>query len=445
MHTMPPLSTEPLKFSLPTIHHDQLDNGTPIHCIFDPTEDLVTVTVAVSTGSIHDATPGETSITAQMLNRGTTRLDAAQFAEEVERRGCNLRSVGDTDACSLQASGLSEWFDDLVDLTAEALTQPRFDPTELDTLRRRMIADMMVDLVDVEWLAARACAIRAYDGHPYARPRHGTPSTLRTLTREHLVAVHDRMMHAPRHIIVAGPIAPDVARAKLNSVLGGLPNHTDYHRIDRATMRKRSGVIAIRPDAVQTAFRIALPSTSFASDDYAAVQICTGVLGGYTLARLFTILREEKGYTYGAYAFGDVRPHGSTIGVVTSVGNEFTHDTMRVIAAEIERIGTQRINDEEFSNAQQHLLGSFARSNETPQQTAGLVWSMIHHQVPMSFYNTYVERLQRLTPDDVREAQRTYFTRDAWVVGLAGREDVIRPAIDGMVDTVEVWTPEGYA
>jgi predicted Zn-dependent peptidase len=445
MHTMPPLSTEPLKFSLPAIHHDQLSNGTPVHCIFDPSEDLVTVTVALSTGSIHDVTPGETSMTAQMLNRGTTRLDAAQFAEEVERRGCNLRTVGDTDACSLQASGLSEWFNDLVELTAEALTQPRFDAGELDTLRSRMIADMMIDLVDVEWLAARACALRAYDGHPYARPRHGTPATLRTLTRDHLVAVHERMMHAPRHIIVAGPIPPDVALAKLNSVFGTLPHHTDYHRIARSTMRPRSGVIAIKPDAVQTAFRIALPSTTFASEDYAAVQLCTGVLGGYTLARLFTILREEKGYTYGAYAFGDMRPHGSTIGVVTSVGNEFTHDTMQVIAAEIERMGTQRIDDDEFSNAQQHLLGSFARSNETPQQTAGLVWSMIHHQVPMSFYNTYVERLQGLTPDDVRDAQRTYFTRDAWVVGLAGREDVVRPAINGMVDTVEVWTPEGYA
>lgn len=445
MHTTPPLSTEPLKFALPTIHHDQLDNGTPLHCIFDPTEDLVTVTIALSTGSIHDGIPGETSVTAQMLNRGTLRLDAAQFAEEVERRGCNLRTVGDTDACSLQASGLREWFDDLVNLASEALTQPRFDAVELDTLRRRMIADMMVDLVDVEWLAARACATRAYDGHPYARPRNGTPATLRTLSREHLVAVHERMMNAPRHIIVAGPIPPDVAREKLNRALGSLPYHTAYHRLDRAVLRPRSGVLALKDDAVQTAFRVALPSTSFASDDYAAVQICTGVLGGYTLARLFTILREEKGYTYGAYAFGDVRPHGSTIGVVTSVGNEFTHDTMQVIATEIERIGTQRINDEEFSNAQQHLLGSFARSNETPQQTAGLVWSMIHHQVPMSFYNTYVERLQRLTPDDVREAQRTYFTRDAWVVGLAGREDVIRPAIDGMVDTVEVWTPEGYA
>ena len=445
MHTTPPLSTEPLKFALPTIHHDQLDNGTPLHCIFDPTEDLVTVTMALSTGSIHDGIPGETSVTAQMLNRGTLRLDAAQFAEEVERRGCNLRTVGDTDACSLQASGLREWFDDLVDLASEALTQPRFDAAELDTLRRRIIADMMVDLVDVEWLAARACAARAYDGHPYARPRNGTPATLRTLTREHLVAVHERMMHAPRHIIVAGPIPPDVAREKLNRALGSLPNHTAYHRLDRAVLRPRSGVLALKDDAVQTAFRVALPSTAFASDDYAAVQICTGVLGGYTLARLFTILRETKGYTYSAYAFGDVRPHGSTIGVTTSVGNEFTYDTMQVIATEIERMGTQRIDDEEFSNAQQHVLGSFARSNETPQQTAGLVWSMIHHQVPMSFYNTYVERLQRLTPDDVREAQRTYFTRDAWVVGLAGREDVIRPAIDGMVDTVEVWTPEGYA
>lgn len=442
---MPPISAEPLRFALPEIHHARLSNGVPLHCIYDPSEDLVTLTIAISTGSIHDTIPGETSVTAQMLTRGTTRLDAAQFADEVERRGCSLRMVGDFDACSMQASGLHEWFDDLADLAAEALLRPRFDADELETLRRRMIADMMVDLVDVEWLASRACAMRAYDGHPYARPRDGMPSTLRLLTGDHLMAVHERILQSPMHIIVAGPVPPDAARVKLDAVLGSEPVHTEYRRVDQSTVRKRSGVIAVKSDAVQTAFRIALPSTSFAAEDYPAVQLCTGVLGGFTLARLFTILREAKGYTYGAYAFGHVRPHGSTIGVVTSVGNEFTQDTMKVIAEEIDRMGSERIDDEEFSNAQQYLLGSFARSNETPQQTAGLVWNMIHHQVPMSFYDTYVDRLQRLTPDDVREAQRTYFTRDAWVVGLAGHEDVIREALEGMVDTVEVWTPEGYS
>ena len=198
MHTLPPLSTEPLRFVVPPILHRFLKNGTPVHIVPAANEDLVTVTVAMRTGARHDLFPGETSITAQMLSRGTTRLDALGFAEEVERRGCSVRTISDSDACSVQASGLIEWFDDLVRLASECLLTPRFDATELDKLRQRITSDMMVDLVDVEWLATRACALRAYDGHPYARPRNGNPTTLQQLTPEILRGVH-ALYHAPTH------------------------------------------------------------------------------------------------------------------------------------------------------------------------------------------------------------------------------------------------------
>ncbi len=444
MPSTPPLSTEPLRFALPPIHTRVLSNGTPVSIIAAPNEDLVTITVGIRTGARHDVIPGETSVTAQMLNRGTERRTAAEFAEEVERRGCSLRTLADADACSVQASGLIEWFDDLVALAAEALTSPRFDARELDVLRERIIADILVDLVDVEWLALRACAQGAYGSHPYGRPRNGNPTTLRTLTPDTLRGVHTRILDAPRHIIVAGPVDPDVILPVLEAGFGGLPRATASADTNRAEARPGVGIIAGKDDAVQSAFRIALPCVPFDHPDSASVQLLTGVLGGYTLARLFTILREEKGYTYGAYAFNEVRPMGGLTGILTSVGNEFTLDTMRVIAHEVDRIGSERINDEEFENARQQILGTFARSNETPQQTASLVWTTIQHDLPSDFFAQHIARLQALTPDDVRDVQRRIFSTDAWVVGIAGQPDLVREAITPYVRTIEVWNPEGY-
>ncbi|MCX6141061.1 MAG: pitrilysin family protein [Candidatus Kapabacteria bacterium] len=444
MQTTPPLSAEPLRFFVPPIHHRTLRNGTPVHVIAAPNEDLVTITVAMRTGARHDVLPGETSITAQMLNRGTIRLNALAFAEEVERRGCSLRTVADNDACSVQASGLIEWFDDLVDLAAECLLTPRFDETELDKLRQRISADMMVDLVDVEWLAARACALRAYDGHPYARPRNGNPASLRNLTTDALRSAHHRMINAPRHIIVAGPVDVDAVVATLDAAFGGMPTPGEIISTPRSTMRARAGVVAPKNDAVQTAFRIALPCVSFDHPDYAAVQLVTTVLGGYTLARLFSVLREEKGYTYGAYAFSDVRPRGTTTGIVTSVGNDFTADTMDVIAEEVRRIGAERIDDEELENARQQVLGTFARSNETPQQTASLVWTMLQHELPFDYFERHVMRLQKLVSEDLVGVQERYFSTSHWVVGVSGNPDIVRPAIADYVDTVEDWVAEGY-
>jgi len=419
-------------------------NGTSVYIIPAANEDLVTVTVAMRTGTRHDVVLGETSVAAQMLSRGTKSRDAAAFAEEVEKRGCSVRSVGDSDACSIQGSGLMEWFHDILRFSAECLLEPRFDEVELDKLRQRLVADMQVDRVDVEWLALRACAMRAYDGHPYSLPRNGSPSTLRQLTVQSLKDAHARMLAAPRHIIVAGPVEVDSVMKSLEQTFGSLPTPGMLVETPRARMRPRTGVVAPKEDAVQSAFRLAMPCVPFSHPDYAGLQLATNVLGGYTLARLFTVLREEKGYTYGAYAFSDVRACSAITGIVTSVGNEFTADTMAVIADEVNKLNKERIDDEEFENARQQLLGSFARSNETPQQTASLVWTMIQHELPLDYFERHIMRIQRFTPEDLLLIQERYLSTSSWVVGIAGKSDIVRPAIEGYVDSVEEWLAEGY-
>lgn len=444
MHSTPPLSTVPLRFVLPPIIRRFLGNGTPVHIIPAQNEDLVTITIAMHTGARHDVIVGESSVTAQMLSRGTLRRDALAFAEEVENRGCSVWAACDNDACSIQGSGLIEWFEDIVRLAAECLLEPRFDETELDKLRQRLVADMKMDLVDVEWLAARACAMRTFDGHRYAQPRNGTPATLQLLHPDVLKGVHGRFLAAPRHIIVAGPVDEVRVLSSLENAFGSLPVAGEVIGSPRARVRSRAGVVALNEDAVQSAFRIALPGIGFDHPDFAGLQLVTNVLGGYTLARLFAILREQKGYTYGASAYNDVRICSANTGIATSVGNEFTADTMDVISNEVYKIGRERIDDEELENARQQLLGSFARMNETPQQTASLVWTMIQHQLPPDYFERHVMRLQCLTPEDLSAIQERYFNTTSWVVGIAGRSDVIRPAIEGYVDTVEEWSAVGY-
>ena len=445
MQTAPPLSIKPLHFTLPHIVKAALPDGTPVFIVPAANKDLVTISIAMRTGSIHDEVPGVTSITAQMLNRGTTSLDAAAFAEEVERRGCSLRAAADSDACTIHASGLAEWFDDLVGFAASALLQPRFDEAELDKLRQKTIADMLVELVDVEWLAGRACASRTFYNHPYARPKNGTPATLKTLTRADLQRAHERMCSADRYVIVAGPVEAETVVQKLSAALHGLHTPKASTIVDAVASTPGWGIMAPKEDAVQTAFRITMPGIGYGSPDYPALQVVANVLGGYTLARLFTVLREEKGYTYGAYAFPTVRPLSATSTIVTSVGNEFTADTLATIADEVQQISSKRIDDEEFENARQQILGSFARSCETPQQTASLVYTLVQYHLPFDYFDKHIETIQTLTPDSVAHVQQQYFTTKDWIVGISGVGSVIESALKPYAGSIETWTPEGYA
>ncbi len=429
---------------MPRVDRGELSNGTPVYVVASSNKDILTITLALDHGSTQDIIPGDTSMAMQMLTLGTTDLDAAAFAEEVESRGCWLRASTSYDSSTLQVSGLGEWFDDAVRLLADCLRVPRFDTDELEKLRTRTLADIMIDRKDIDWLAARAVGQGTYGDHPYARAKDGTPHSLADITADHLRVVHESVLRARRCIIIAGPITMERALPVLEELFGPLPASEHYDEQSLPTMDSNVAVIADNDEAVQTAFRIVLPSVSMHHPDYAAVQLLTTVFGGYSLARLFTILREEKGYTYGAYASSHSRQLDSSIIISTSVGNEFTADTIATIASEVQRMGSELIPDEELENARQYILGSFARSCETPQQTAYLLYMLLQFDLPFDHYEHYIRRIQELTSTDLLEVQRRIYDRTRWVVGAAGVASEIESAIAPFVAQVRPWNAEGY-
>jgi predicted Zn-dependent peptidase len=429
---------------MPRIDRGELSNGTPVYVVPSSSKDILTITLALDHGSTRDVIQGDTSMTMQMLTLGAAGMDASAFADEVESRGCCLRASTSHDSSSLQVTGLGEWFEDAARLMASCIREPRFDADELEKLKTRTLADIMIDCKDVDWLAARAAGQGAYGDHPYARAKDGTPHSLAKITVDHLRNVHALLLRVPRRIIVAGPITIDRALPVLESLFGPLPSSGHAEELALPTIGSGIAVIADNDEAVQTAFRMILPSVSMHHPDYAAVQLITTVFGGYSLARLFTILREEKGYTYGAYASPHSRQLDSSIIISTSVGNEFTADTMATIAAEVERLGSQIIPDEELENARQYIVGSFARSCETPQQTAYLLYTLLQFDLPYDHYEQYIQRVQQLTASDLLEVQRRIYDRSRWVVGAAGVASEIEYAIAPFTSEVRLWNAQGY-
>jgi predicted Zn-dependent peptidase len=371
-----------------------------------------------------------------MLTRGTQRLTFAQFSEEVEMRGCAVRSGCDRDNLTLSAFGLREYIDDMMGLLAESFLTPRFDDAEIASLKRIAAANYQQDNSDPDFLANWALVRAAFGNHPYAWLRDGTPDTIDALNADRLRAVHARFLAAPRTIIIAGGFDPDAAMKRIDETLGTAPRAGDEVRIPDAIFRTRQAVIAHKDDSVQSVIRVALPGIPLHHQDSTPLNLVLSVLGGYTMARLFTILREQKGYTYGAYGYPDTRRHASQMVLTASVGNQFTADTIATLESELKRMRSTLIDVEELENARQHVLGMFARTNETPQQTASLLWARLQFGLPETYFETHIERLQRLTPEHLIPVQELYMDPHRWSFGISGDATVIREALDGHVDAI---------
>lgn len=445
MHKQPPLSTAPLQFSFPVPIKATLSNGTTVHMLPRSTERLITISVGIHTGALFDVVEGETTMTANMLSRGTTRLNPEDFALEVERRGCSISSHADRDSTMVTATGLADHTEALVELLAECLLQPAFDEAELQRQLKRRLADVQVNLTDPDWLASHAHLAVSFPNHGYSRPREGTPLSIAGISRDTLVRVHQRLLVTPRDIIIAGQFDPDTIMSILDGALAALPTSGATAPYPWAEPLVRTACLAERHDAVQTVIRGGLPSVGYNHPDYVALSLCTGILGGYTLARLFMVLREQKGYTYGAYALSDVRPHASSIVFQTSVGNHVTHDALATLATEINGLTAQPITATELDHTRQYMLGTFVRSTETPQQVASMVWNQVRYALPERYYETYVQRLQQLALSDLHDVATRYFSTERWFLGLCGAPDVVRPALTGLVDHVLTWDAESMS
>ena len=439
MHQTPPLSTDALTFHLPPVEEATLADGTPLYVVRKSEQDLITVSLYIRAGSAHDTVPGATAFAGELLTRGTKQHSAEHLAETIDALGAAIRVNVDKVSCRISGTAMADNVQELVGLMGECLLTPTFDQHELDGLRDQWIGEELIDQRDAGWLAARALARVSFAGHPYEMPRRGTIPTMRDLTRDAVVEAHQRLLQTDRVVIVAGPLDAATVAPYLDSAFGGLPPMTGRVPIASAHLTEHAGCVAVNQDAVQTSLAISLPCPGYDHPDFPAVQLLTTVLGGYTLARLFTELREVKGYTYGAYAHNVVWEGFASTDISTNVGNDFTKDTVKTIDEIVRGLACTRIDEEELENARQYLLGSFARSNETPQQVAALTWKVFQHGLPSDFFQRLVERIQMYTPEELVMAQERWFNADRWAVGASGRPNLVMEAIEPFASPIEVW------
>jgi predicted Zn-dependent peptidase len=159
-------------------------------------------------------------------------------------------------------------------------------------------------------------------------------------------------------------IMPKIEKAFGDWQKGDIPNFA----IPPAPAQSAARIFLIdRPGSVQTVLTLGTLGIERTSPDYFAVLLADKVLGGGPSGRLFLNLREDKGYTYGAYSgFGGSKFRGTWTSS-SEVRTDVTDGAMTEFMNELKRLRTETVPAEELENAKRSIIGSFALSLEQPQ------------------------------------------------------------------------------
>jgi zinc protease len=433
-----PRHGEPRPYSFPAFQRATLANGLEVISVHLPERELASALLVLPVGAADEAEPeaGLSALTARGMPEGTARHDAVALVEAAERLGASLHAEAGWDATSVEVDVPVERLAPALDLVAEVMAEPTFPEPEIERLRDERLTDILQARADPRRRVEEAFIETIYaPGSPYRRPAAGLPETV-----ERLDAGACRTMHARRFdprrmaLIVGGDLrGTDVAELARSRFEGWRPNPeaAPASRFPAAPAGDGRRVrILDRPGSVQTEIRIGHVGLARRIPDFHAVSVMSAILGGLFNSRLNRVLREERGYTYGAGASFDLRRAAGPFAARAAVNNDVTAAAIEVIVDELAGIADRAVEAAELHAARDFLVGVFPLRFETPAAVVGALSGMVVHGLPDDELARYRGAIEAVDAAAVVDAARAHVRPADAAIVLVGEADAILPAIE---------------
>ncbi|HAF22458.1 MAG TPA: hypothetical protein DCK93_06020 [Blastocatellia bacterium] len=443
-----PVSKELLKVKLPKAREATLKNGLRVLLLENHKVPLFSMQMVIMSGGLSDPADhrGLASFTASLLREGTTRRTSKEISEQIDTLGATLTaSAGVSSFTSTVAtSGLVDNLDQVLDIFADVVRNPKFPTDEVEKFKTRTLAGLQFLRSNPTYLAQERFNRAVYGDHPAALVTAPLESLKRT-TAADLAQFHS-IYYRPNNALltVVGDVKLSEIMPKLERAFGDWEKgNVSQASIPPAPAQSDSRIYLIdRPGSVQTVLYLGNLSIQRADPDYFPLLVMNKVVGGDSASRLFLNLREDHGYTYGAYSsFGSSKYRG-TWAANSSVRTEVTEGAMREFMYELKRIRAVPVETEELENAKRALIGSFALSLEDPQALLQNIVTQKLYDLPADYWDSYPQKVAAVTAADVQRVAQKYVDMDHLQIVAVGDASKTR-GILAKYGTVEVYDAEG--
>ena len=429
-----PLTARDIKF--PPYELQTLPNGLQVVAVLHHEQPVVNMRLLIRAGAASDPKNklGLAHMAASLLDQGTKTKSASELNDEIDFIGGAMGAGAGTDLTFVNMIVMKDSFERGMRMLSDMARQPGFDQAEIDRQKQQTLSGLRVSLEDPEYVANSVFDRLVYGFHPYGLPETGTPETVGSIAREDLVAYHQKYF-APNNAIFAivGDVTAEEAFSTAKKVFG------DWERRELEAQKfidppdpTRRVIVVNKPDAVQTEVRVGHLGIARKHPDYMAVNLAIRILGGEGSNRLHQVLRTQRGLTYGAQANMDTLKETGDFEAETNTRSEATGEVLRLIVDEFWRIQRERVSEYELADAKAYLTGSFPLTIETPESIAMQVVNVLFYGLPLDQLQTFRERVNAVTVDDIQRVARAFLRPDRLSVVLVGNAAAFASQLKGV-------------
>jgi predicted Zn-dependent peptidase len=442
------------KLVLPAVQRRKLSNGLDVLVVEHHELPIVSLNLVMKMGAAGDPADkaGLASITADMLDEGTATRSSLEISDQLARIGSSLNVGAGWDSTTASMRTLTRHLDRALEIYSDVISNPTFPDKDFERLRLQRLAALRQQRDSPDAIAGLVFQTVLYGrGHPYGHPLAGDEASLTGLSGADVRGFYETY-YRPNNsaLIVVGDVKPDAVVAKLeNAFAGWKSGHVPAVDVSAAPLQRDHSAIYLvdRPGSVQSVIQIGQVGAPRSSPDYFPLFVMNRILGGASSARINLNLREDKGYTYGANSAFSFRRGAGPFTAQAPVQGFSTKESVYEFLKEIRGIrGEIPVTPAELEAAKQSIVRGFPRTFETPDQIAAGLELIVTYDLPDTYFNSYIERVQAVSLEDVNRVANRYLQPDRMAIVIVGdRNSIERPlrTLDDLGSRINVVDAEG--
>ncbi|WP_347372696.1 pitrilysin family protein [Aequorivita sp. Q41] len=419
----PPVQGETPALKIPEMWSATLANGLKVSGIEQNEIPTVNFSFVVEGGHLLDDMKknGVANLMSDILMEGTANKTPEQLEEAIDLLGASIRMYTTDESIVIRGNTLTRNFNKTMDLVTEILLEPRWDEAELARIKTKTINEIERSDANPNVVANRVFSKLLYgEDHIFSYPTYGTVDSVKEISMEDLKSFYNKNFSPSISTFqVVGKIDKDNVLKDLKSLEEKwaakeviIPEYPVANNRDKASL-----YFVDIPNAKQSVIDIgyiALPRTD---KDFYPAEVMNYKLGGSFSGNVNLILREEKGYTYGARTNFSGSKIPGTFTASSSVRTNTTGESVQIFRDEISKY-KEGISPEDLEFTKNALIKSNARRFETQGSLLGMLQEINEYNLPSNYIENEEAIVKNMTLEQHKALANKYLdaSKMAYVV-----------------------------
>jgi predicted Zn-dependent peptidase len=374
----------------------------------------VSLGIWIGAGSRDETAPqaGMSHFIEHLLFKGSARYSGVEIAQTFDALGGELNAATAKEYTVIYARVLDAPLETALDVMADMLLAPTFDPAEMDSERDVVLEEIAMyedtPQDQVHDLVSRA----VFHEHPLGRPVIGTAEVISTASAADVRSYHDERYVGPNIVVAAAGNLDHEPLAHLVETrfapLSRIPNPATGVRpvwLDDPQPR----ALFQRKDTEQC--HVCLGGLGLPRSDKRrfAASLLDSILGGSASSRLFQQIREQRGMAYSVYTYASQYADTGMIGVYVGTREENLEECLKIIAEQFQHMGEGDIAAAELSRAKENLKGRIMLSMESTSNRASRLGKSVLTDTELLSLDRVCAEIDAVEPEAIAALARTLF------------------------------------